>query len=284
MDRLANFCGVADAGSIVGAAKGDPVRQSLISRQIRELESFFRVELIRRKGRGLELTEAGRDLAAIGRENFKGLADYAARCRNVALTLRIVASNSIAHWLLLPRLKKLALTCPNTLFEIHHEQTREIVTATREGTYDIAFVRKDALIGGLRSATLGEVGHSLLVPKILVKKAPKTIASVLKDVSVALPVGGRMRETVERVAARAGLGLNVAVSCSSYLQAAQILESEMCAVVLPDVAINRLKVQCYRLPLSEHYSLCLAWSARNANTRPALANVIETLIRECRIG
>lgn len=100
MERLGNFCSVADAGSIVGAAKGDPVRQSLISRQIRELESFFGVELVRRRGRGLELTEAGRELAAVGRENFKGLADYAARCRGAAWTARIVASNSVITWLL----------------------------------------------------------------------------------------------------------------------------------------------------------------------------------------
>src|SRR5476649_1647145 len=141
MERLGNFCSVADAGSIVGAAKGDPVRQSLISRQIRELESFFGVELIRRRGRGLELTDAGRELAAVGRENFKGLADYAARCRGAAWTVRIVTSNSVASWLVLPRLKTLEKSGGNIRFEIYHEQTREMVTATREGIYDIAFVR-----------------------------------------------------------------------------------------------------------------------------------------------
>ncbi|MEI7929451.1 MAG: LysR family transcriptional regulator, partial [Verrucomicrobiales bacterium] len=93
MDRLANFCAVADAGSIVGAAKGNTVLQTLISRQIRELEGLFGVELIRRRGRGLELTDAGRELATVGRENFKGLDDYAARCSGAAWTVRMVASN-----------------------------------------------------------------------------------------------------------------------------------------------------------------------------------------------
>jgi len=83
MERLATFCAVADAGSIVSAAKGDLSRQSLMSRQIRELETFFGVDLVRRVGRGLELTDTGRELAAIGRQNFKGLADYAARCRQL---------------------------------------------------------------------------------------------------------------------------------------------------------------------------------------------------------
>lgn len=278
MERLANFCSVADAGSIVGAARGDTVRQSLISRQIRELETFFGVELIRRRGRGLELTEAGRELAAVGRENFKGLSDYAARCRDAAWSVRIVASNSVASWLVLPRLKGLENANGSIRFEIHHEQTREIITATREGIYDIAFVRKDALGTGLRHATLGEIGHSLLVPKTLLRTEPKGILSVLGTVPMALPIGGKMRESIDKMADRGKVRLNVAVGCSSYLQAAQVLQSGMCAAVLPDTALSALKPgQFHRLPLRDRYTLCLAWSARNADTRPALAGLIAQL-------
>jgi DNA-binding transcriptional LysR family regulator len=278
MERLANFCSVADAGSIVGATKGDSIRQSLISRQIRELESFFGIDLIRRKGRGLELTEAGRELAAVGRENFKGLGDYAARCRGAAWSVRIVASNSVAYWLVLPRLKTLAALAGSVRFEIYHEQTREIVTATREGIYDIAFVRKDALSQGLRHEVLCEIGHSLLVPKKLLRNKPKNAASVMGAVPFALPVAGKMREGMERMADKAGVRMTVAVGCSSYLQAAQVLESGMCAAVLPDTALAALKPsQFHRLPLADRYTLCLAWSARNADTRPGLARLIEEL-------
>ena len=278
MERLGNFCSVADAGSIVGAAKGDPVRQSLISRQIRELESFFGVELIRRRGRGLELTEAGRELAAVGRENFKGLSDYAARCRGAAWTVRIVASNSVAAWLVLPRLKMVEKAVGNLRFEIYHEQTREMVRATREGIYDIAFVRKDSLGPGLRHAVLGEIGHSLLVPKVLMRQQPKNAAAVLGAVPIALPVGGKMREAMERMAAKAKIRMNVTVGCSSYLQAAQVLESGMCAAVLPGNALSTLKTdRFHRLPIPDRYTLCLAWSARSADTRPALAGLIQQM-------
>jgi len=281
MERLANFCSMADAGSIVGATKGDSVRQSLISRQIRELESFFGVDLIRRKGRGLELTEAGRELAAVGRENFKGLEDYLARCRGASWSVRIVASNSVAYWLVLPRLKTLAASTKNVRFEIYHEQTREIVTATREGIYDVAFVRKDALSQGLRHAVLCKIGHSLLVPKKLLREKPKNAASVIGAVPLALPVAGKMREGLERMADKAGVPMTVAVGCSSYLQAAQILESGMCAAVLPDTALAALEPsQFHRLPLADRYTLCLAWSARNAETRPALESLIQELTKK----
>lgn len=285
MERLANFCTVADTGSIVGAAKSDPVRQSLISRQIRELESFFEVELVRRKGRGLELTEAGRELAAIGRQNFKGLSDYAARCQGAEWNVRVVASNSSAQWLLLPRLKDVSPSKLRVRFEIYHEQTHDMVSATREGTYDIAFVRRDALIEGLSHSVLGEIGHSLFIPKRLAKVAPDSVAIAMANLPMALPIGGKMREIMERKAEKAGQKLDVAVACSSYLQAAQILESGMCAAVLPDTALSALNVsRLHRIPIPDRYTLCLAWSARNADTRPALAGLIALLGKIMRVA
>ena len=48
LDRLKNFCAVAEAGGIARVAGGDPAKQSLYSRQLRELEQFFGAELTRR--------------------------------------------------------------------------------------------------------------------------------------------------------------------------------------------------------------------------------------------
>jgi len=63
LDRLRSFLEMAEAGGIARAAPGDPVRQSQISRQIRELEEFFGTELTQRRGKGLVLTPAARRLA-----------------------------------------------------------------------------------------------------------------------------------------------------------------------------------------------------------------------------
>jgi LysR family transcriptional regulator, nitrogen assimilation regulatory protein len=63
LDRLKNFCAMAEAGGIAKVAGGDPAKQSLYSRQLRELEQFFGAELTRRKGKGIEFTEQGLELA-----------------------------------------------------------------------------------------------------------------------------------------------------------------------------------------------------------------------------
>jgi len=48
LDRLRALLEVGASGSIVKATHGDPVRQSQYSRQIKELEDFFRVKLVER--------------------------------------------------------------------------------------------------------------------------------------------------------------------------------------------------------------------------------------------
>ena len=278
MERLASFCAVADAGSIVGVAPRDLGRQSLISRQIRELESFFGVELVRRKGRGLEVTETGRELAAVGREGFKGLSDFAARCECAPWSVRIVASNSISNWLLLPMLKRVADKMPDVRFEIFHEQTRDMIRMTREGTYDIAFVDQESLDDRFGKLPLGKVGFSLVLPKGLVSRVPPDLATALSKAPLALPLGGRLRSRIDEIADQAGVTLQVSVGCSSYLQGSQLAESGMCAAALPDLALASLDKKRFHLfPLPYCYELALAWNARNADTRPALARLIGEL-------
>src|SRR2546428_10036760 len=75
LDRLQSFCLVAEAGGVTKAAKGDPARQSLFSRQVKELEEFFGTELVRRKGRGIALTAARQRLHLLAREQLLALSD-----------------------------------------------------------------------------------------------------------------------------------------------------------------------------------------------------------------
>lgn len=84
-----------------------------------------------------------------------------------------------------------------------------------------------------------------------------------------------LRSVIERIAEDAGVALQITVGCSSYLQAAQILESGRCAAALPDLALASLdRSRFHRLALPHRYPLHLAWSGRNADTRPGLARLI----------
>lgn len=155
---------------------------------------------------------------------------------------------------------------------------RSVATATREGTYDLAFIRQDVILPGLKSRVLRKVGHSYLVPKKPSPKAPRNLGKALVSIPAALPIGGRMREALEEIAAKRGSELKVSVACTSYLHAAKVLESGTTAAVLPDLALPFLDRSKYHaLPLPERLTLCLVWSARNVATRPALAELLDCL-------
>src|SRR6266478_8948420 len=102
LDRLRALLEVGAAGSIVKAADGDPVRQSQYSRQIKELEDFFRSKLIERQGKGARLTPHGKELARISRFFMLGLSNFQRGCLNEEQTFHIGASATFIRRFLLP--------------------------------------------------------------------------------------------------------------------------------------------------------------------------------------
>ena len=104
LDRLKNFCAIAEAGGIARVAGGNPAKQALYSRQVRELEQFFGVELTRRKGKGIEVTEQGMELARQVRAHLQSLTDFKKACAGQPIEFRIASGNSIVEWLLVPNI------------------------------------------------------------------------------------------------------------------------------------------------------------------------------------
>src|SRR6266568_8259698 len=102
LDRLKALLEVGAAGSIVKAANGDPVRQSQYSRQIKELENFFRSRLIERQGKGSRLTANGKELARISRFFLLGLSNFQRGCLAEEQTFRIGAGPTFIRQFLLP--------------------------------------------------------------------------------------------------------------------------------------------------------------------------------------
>ena len=61
--QLRAYLALADAGSFVGAATATGLSQPALHRAVRDLEQIGGVVLVERRGRGVQLTEAGRRLA-----------------------------------------------------------------------------------------------------------------------------------------------------------------------------------------------------------------------------
>lgn len=286
LERLAGFCAVADAGSIVGAARADMTRQSLLSRQIRELEEFFGTELTRRHGRGLILTDSGRELAALGRGQLTALGDFAATCRAACVRVSIAAPESITQWLILPRLAQLRAVCPKVVFATCHEENTAIAPRVQEGVYDFGFIRRKPARGETGLAELGRLDCLLAAPKSLVRGREWTLLEALTKLPLAVPAGGAMRAALERYVSRSSgkdsAGMEVAVDTTSYLHAAAALRSGVCAAVLPSIALAEFPAdRTVTWPLTalklERDPVSLMWNQRNASTRPAVATLAEAM-------
>lgn len=117
-----SFAAVAKAGSLSGAARALGVSQPTLGRHVGELETQLRVTLFERAPRGMRLTEAGSALfeRAQGLEREAAAFSLAAtgRSSEIAGTVRIAASEIVAHYILPPIIAALKREEPSLEVEI----------------------------------------------------------------------------------------------------------------------------------------------------------------------
>jgi DNA-binding transcriptional LysR family regulator len=277
LDRLQNFCLVEEKGGIARAVGDDLSRQALVSRQIRELEEFFGVELTRRRGKGIEVTEAGRELARLARTTFEGLGDFKTRAAGEPVTVRFAAGNSVVEWFLIPRIKKLGKGLADVRVELFDMRTTETVRAITEHTIDIGVVRDSAVSAPLKFRMAAEVGYRLFVPRGMAKRKQD-----LTTLPLALSLGGEFHAHAMKLAGKAKIDLNVRWRCASFTQAARLVEQGVCAAILPEIAIEFLDdtAAAMELPWLNSYrrKIGFVWHQRLADARPSVARVVELLV------
>lgn len=288
LDRLQSFCLVAQAGGVTKAAQGDPARQSLFSRQVKELEVFFGAELIRRKGRGIVLTDAGAQLNNIARECCAALTDFKSECRNQPVEVVIGAGESVIEWLLMPRLDKIRGQLPNVRLKFLNLPTADAVKRLADGVIDFALVRKDAVSRPLQAKPLGCMVYSLFVPAGLQAATGRTDGLKLLD---GLPLAtlegeGSFRRALDQSAKKQGVKLNIQIECSSFPLAARSVAKGRVAAILPAIAAADLPPSvATQIPLSFlklfDREMCLASNARLLRIRPILNQAAATLIQTC---
>ncbi len=238
LERLSGFLEVADAGSIAAVAQGDASRQALLSRQIKELEIFFAVKLTRRAGRGLELTDAGRDLAMRTRDAFRQWKEFKEGYAGRKRRLRIGASGSVLEWLLIPSLAKLRQE--NFELSVVGGRTLQLARQVEDGELDFAILRDDALTPRLVGQTIGSYGYRLWAPRKLLPKDAKPSLDLLAQLPMALSAGGTFRKKLSESLSARGIEPHVGVETTSFAQALEALRSGAFAAILPEFAKTNL--------------------------------------------
>lgn len=286
LDRLRALLEVGVAGSIVKAAGADPVRQSQYSRQIKELEDFFRTRLIERQGKGTRLTDTGRELARISRFFLLGLSNFQRGCLAEEQTFRIGASATFIRQFLLPALAASAFLKDGTRYATEAANEDEIERRLHDLTLDFGIVGRPALSRPLQTRILGQWKLQLWVPAALRLNEPKA-AKAWEERQLPLALATKEFEGMSTRSLAEYLGCLIT---DSFLEARAALETEAFAALLPDFlapgqrtrSFIRVHVPSIDSPTFEFH---LAWNPRlmrlNAHAalrRDALAEALAGLI------
>ncbi len=269
LDRLKALLEVGATGSIVKAAHGDPVRQSQYSRQIKELEDFFQTRLVERQGKGIRLTQNGRELARISRFFMLGLANFQRGCLAEGQNFRVGANATFIREFLLPVLSGPCLRKRGASYAAEVAGDEEVERRLHDLTLDFGVVGNAALSRPLQTKPLGKWTLELWMPKALGSNQ-----------SAAAKAFGR--EQLPLALAKTELdGLSVPslstyparLICDSFLGAMAALEQQEIAAVLPDfLAPRRTSNSFIRLRVPSLDSLAfhfyLAWNPRLLRLNP----------------
>ena len=279
LERLKTFREIVAAGGITAAAGDDSNRQSQYSRQLKELEKYFGVELLKR-GRGpAELTDAGQRLYEIIGHTLSALDEFRLTCAGQPLELTIGAGESLIQWLLLPRLSGLSVAHPRLTVVFQNLKTNEILDQVVGGALDFGVVSRFEAHRTLVSAPLGKLEFRLFAPAKLLpaNERLKLSSELLGQLPLAMLEGSAgIRQAIEQEAQRVGVKLNVRLRFSSYPQLAQAVSNLEVAAIMPRLAETSFEdktVRAVALPFLSTLSrqVSLVWNRKVAEVRPAIA-------------
>lgn len=278
LDRLKSLLEVGAAGSIVKAANGDPVRQSQYSRQIKQLEDFFRVKLIERQGKGARLTASGRELARISRFFLLGLSNFQRGNLAEEQTFRIGASATFTRQFLLPIL--VPSQKPGASYATEIVSDSEIERRLHDLTLDFGIVGSAAISRPLQTNVLGAWRLGLWLPPALRLDEAGARRSFQEQ---RLPLAAARNE-LEGLALPALMNYPTQLVCSNFLEARTAVEQGELGAFLPDFLVAHTKSKSFvrvRIPKvdSQTFYFHLAWNPRLLRLNPHAGRRGELLAR-----
>jgi DNA-binding transcriptional LysR family regulator len=165
LEQLRIFIAVAEKQHVTQAARELNLTQSATSAAIAALETRYDVKLFDRIGRGIALTQTGRDflvearaVLARARAAAQVLNDLAGLKRG---SLTIAASQTVANYWLPGRIQTFHTAHPGIELHLSIANTEQVALAVHEGSADLGFVEGDVDDASLAISKIG--GDSLVV-------------------------------------------------------------------------------------------------------------------------
>jgi len=276
---------VAAHGSVAGAAAALHLSPPAVSQQLLALERETGSSLIDRSGRQVQLTAAGRLLAAHGeritaqlRQAERDLAELTGQASG---PVRIAAFQSVIGPLIGPALSRLAVASPAIQPVITERYGPAAVADLRLGDLDIVLTEYDAAdpvpaIQGLGLRQLAFDPYLLVIPPDWQVK-PRRLHDLAGRPWVAGPPGTACDHALRRLAAEAGIVIAVRDVCVEFPSVLALVAAGRGAAIIPRLALSQATVTvCVLPPLGGRH--IAAWHQIGPDLpAPATATVLDTL-------
>jgi DNA-binding transcriptional LysR family regulator len=243
--QLRTLICVAELGSLSKAADRLRIAQPALSRQVRMLEEELGIALFTRHGRGMVLTEQGRDVLKHATRIAGEMEEIRASASNVDMPLAgqvaIGLPPTVADIISVPLVAAFGKAHPNAVLRLVSAYTGYLLDWLHRGEIDLAVLYDPRAARSLRSRPLLLENLFLIGPP---EAGFSTVrAMVFKDLAgkrLLLPsVRHGLRNILERCAAEAGIALDVVVEADSYATLKDLVRHGHGWTILPLAPIHQ---------------------------------------------
>ncbi|WP_426036718.1 LysR family transcriptional regulator [Cypionkella sp. TWP1-2-1b2] len=243
--QLRTILQVAELGSLSKAADRLRIAQPALSRQVRLLEEELGIRLFDRHGRGMVVTEAGKEVLRHAQRIMQELDEIRATVADEDAPLRgqvsIGMPPTVSDILSVPLVSAFQVRHPEARLRIVSAYTGYLLDWLHRGELDVAIMYETRPVRSLRMEPLLEEVLFLIGPPDsgLRPDLPVSFAQVAA-LKLFLPsLGHGLRTILEQSAQIAGCRLEVPVEADSYSTLKNLVESGHGYTILPLAPIHR---------------------------------------------
>ncbi|MGM0562378.1 MAG: LysR family transcriptional regulator [Pseudomonadota bacterium] len=244
LSQLRTLIHVAELGSLSKAADQLHIAQPALSRQIRMLEAELGVRLFARHGRGMLLTDQGRDVLGHAMRVMAELEEIRAQTSEAEapLTGRIAIGMppTVADIISVPLVTAFETAHPRVMLRLVSAYTGHLLDWLHRGEIDLAVLYDPQSARSLRSQPLLHEKLFLIGPSEAgLSSERKFPFNQLAGKRLLLPSPQHgLRSIVERCAAEAGIALDVAVEADSLATLKRLVRHGKGWTILPRAPIH----------------------------------------------
>ncbi|MCA9634633.1 MAG: LysR family transcriptional regulator [Myxococcales bacterium] len=246
------FVDFADHLNFTHAARARHLSQPALHGQIRRLQELVGAPLYHRQGRNLELSEAGRRLAAFGRElrlrERAILADLRGPRADAPVVLQ--AGEGAYLYLLGPALRRFRHPDKGRL-QLRVGDADGTLRAVAEGIADLGVLPLGDPPAGIEAAPIAEVGQMLVLPRAhpLAERSRLRLRDLAGEALIVPPAERPHRRALAAALAERGIPWEVAVEATGWALMIQLCRLGVGLAIVNDFC--RLPRELVGLPLPE---------------------------------